>query len=260
MMTVGYPVASVTEAPDLMSEQVDELLFGETCEILEESGAFAHVRTDYGYEGWVERHALVEPLHAPNRVVDVPFCDLLCENRNFYRPMMTLPRGARLDVGYSDTEKRYGFAVLPSKRIWYVHKAHLRPLPTGMGSEEELRAGIVAQGLNYLGVQYRWGGRSPYGVDCSGLCFMAYRLNGLTIWRDASFEKNDSLREIPLADVKPGDLLFFPGHMALSLGGNAFLHASASAGKVLRDDFEKGPYGPALREKLLCAATRFSLK
>ncbi|MCH5183489.1 MAG: C40 family peptidase [Oscillospiraceae bacterium] len=258
MMTVCYPLASVTEAPDLMSQQVDELLFGETCEILEESGAFARVRTDYGYEGYVERRALMEPLHAPNRMVSVPFCDLLCENRNFFRPMMTLPRGSRLDVGYSDTEKRYGFAVLPSKRIWYVHKEHLRPLPNGLGTEEALRQGIVTEALSYLGTQYRWGGRSPSGVDCSGLCFMAYRLNGLTIWRDADISKNEHLRQIPLAEAKPGDLLFFPGHMALSLGGDAFLHASASAGKVIRDDFTKGSYGPALKEQLLCAATYFA--
>ncbi len=257
-MVVCYPMVSMTEAPDLMSQQTDELLFGESCEILEETGAYARVKTDYGYEGYVERRALVEPLHAPNRMVNVPFCDLLCENRNYFRPMLTLPRGSRLDVGYSDTEKRYGFAVLPSKRIWYVHKEHLVPLPNGTGTEQELRERIVSDALSYLGVQYRWGGRTPQGVDCSGLCFMAYRLNGLTIWRDADMQKNPHLKEIPLADVKPGDLLFFPGHMALSLGGSAFVHASASAGKVIRDDFEKGPYGPALQDSFLCAATYFA--
>ncbi len=257
MMTVCYPMVPMMEAPDLMSQQVDELLFGELCNILEEAGAFARVRTDYGYEGFVERRALTELLHAPNRMVTVPFCDLLCENRNYYRPMMTLPRGSRLDVGYSDTEKRYGFAVLPSKRIWYIHKEHVRPLPTGYGTEDALRKSIVEDALSYLGVQYRWGGRTPAGVDCSGLCFMAYRLNGLSLWRDADMKRTPKLKQIPLADIRPGDLLFFPGHMALSLGGEAFLHASASAGMVIRDDFTKGPYGPALRESLLGAATYF---
>lgn len=254
MMTVCYPTVSVSREPDLMSEQVDELLYGEECEILEEVGAYAKVRTDYGYEGYVERRALISPLHEPNRMVCVPFADLLCEKCNFYRPMMTLPRGARVDVGYSHEEKRYGFAVLPSKRIWYVHKEHVCPLPSGLGSEEELRAGIVREALSYLGVQYRWGGRTPGGVDCSGLCFMAYRLNGLSIWRDAVVEKSEHLRKIPLAEAKAGDLLFFPGHVALCLGDGKFVHASAKAGKVVQDTFENAK---ELMETLLCAATYF---
>ena len=247
----------MTEGPDLMSQQVDEVLFGETVTLLDEEGAFARVRTDYGYEGYVERRALTEPLHAPNRMVCVPFCDLLCENRNFYRPMMTLPRGSRLDVGFSDTEKRYGFAVLPSKRIWYVHKAHVRPLPNGLGDEASLRQGIVEQAMGYLGVQYRWGGRTPNGVDCSGLCFMAYRLNGLSIWRDADVTKSPHLTQIPLKQAQAGDLLFFPGHMALYLGEGAFLHASASAGMVVKDHLTQTARGTELAGRLLCAATYF---
>lgn len=253
-MTVCYPMVSVSKEPDLLSEQVDELLYGEECEILEEVGAYAKVRTDYGYEGYVERRALIEPLHAPNRIVCTPYADLLPENRNFFRPMMTLPRGSRVDVGYSHDEKRYGFAVLPSKRIWYIHKQHVRPLPSGLGTEEELRAKIVREALSYLGVQYRWGGRTPAGVDCSGLCFMAYRLTGLSIWRDADVEKSEKLKKIPLTEAKAGDLLFFPGHMALYLGEGAFVHASASAGMVVRDTVENAK---DLMNRLICAATYF---
>lgn len=257
VLTVCYPYTSMTEGADLMSQQVDELLFGETVTLLGEEGAFARVRTDYGYEGFVERRALCEPLHTPNRMVDVPFCDLLCENRNYFRPMMTLPRGSRLDVGFSDTEKRYGFAVLPSKRIWYVHKQHIRPLPSGLGEEDALRKGIVSAALSYEGVQYRWGGRTPNGVDCSGLCFMAYRLNGLTIWRDADVSKSEHLTPIPLADARAGDLLFFPGHMALYLGDGEFLHASASVGRVVREHFTDNERTKELQGQLLTAATYF---
>ena len=251
---VCYPLASVSAEPDLMSEQVDEVIYGDECEILEEVGAFAKIITDYGYEGYVERRALIEQLHAPNRIVCVPQADLLPEPRNHFRPMMTLPRGSRIDVGYSHEEKRYGVAVLPSKRAWYVHKEHVRPLPTGMGSEAELREGVVREALAYLGTQYRWGGRSHAGIDCSGLCFMAYRLNGLTIWRDADITKNDHLRIISLEEAKPGDLLFFPGHIAMYLGNGEFVHSTAGVGKVVRDTFENAK---GLMDRLSCVATYF---
>lgn len=237
-MVVWYPSVPVMGEPDLLAEQTDEMIYGDECEILEEVGAYAKVRTDYGYEGYVERKALIQPLHAPNRMVCVPYADLLPEPKNHFRPMVTLPKGAKVDVGYSHEIPRYGVAIMPSTRGWYVHKQHLKPIPSGVGTEEELRKGIVEEALGYLGVQYRWGGRTPAGVDCSGLCFMAYRLNGLTIWRDANIDKNPNLRKITLEEAKPGDLLFFPGHVAMYLGNGEFVHATASAGKVVRDTFE----------------------
>ncbi len=254
MMTVCYPMVPVMGQPDLLAEQVDELIFGDECEILQEVGAYAKIRTDYGYEGYVERRALMEPLHATNRMVCVPRADLLPEPKNHFRPMMSLPKGAKLDVGFSHEIPRYGVAILPSKRGWYIHKAHIRPIPSGIGTEEDLRKGIVEEALSYLGVQYRWGGRTPEGVDCSGLCFMAYRLNGLTIWRDADIEKNPRLRQIPMEEAKPGDLLFFPGHVAMFLGNGEFVHASASVGKVVKDTFENAK---DLMARLSCVATYF---
>lgn len=226
------PMTSVSETPELMSQQVDELLYGDGVEVLGAEGAFSRIRTDYGYEGWVESRSLMDELHEANRVVCVPFADLLCENRNYYRPMLTLPRGARVDVGYSHEEPKYCFAVLPSKRIWYLLQSHVRPLVPEKRSAEETRESIASDALSYLGTQYRWGGRTPAGLDCSGLTFMAYRLNGLTIWRDADPDKNENLVAIPLEEAKKADLLFFDGHIALYLGDGTFVHASGSAGKV----------------------------
>lgn len=256
--TVCVPATTVYAAPELLSEQTDEMLFGECCEVLSAEGAFSRIRTEYGYEGFVETRALCDELHAPNRIVCVPFADLLPENRNFSRPMMTLPRGSRVDVGFSDEEPRYGFAVLPSKRIWYIHKSHVRPLGKPGCEPEELRERIRADALSYLGVQYRWGGRTPAGVDCSGLCFTAYRLNGLTIWRDASPEENEKrgyMIPVPIERAHPGDLLFFPGHVAMLLGEDRMVHASASAGKV-----EVVAFDAERRAKLLCAMAHRELE
>ena len=49
-----YPSVAVMGQPDLLAENVDELIYGDECEILEEVGAYAKIRTDYGYEGYLE--------------------------------------------------------------------------------------------------------------------------------------------------------------------------------------------------------------
>jgi len=56
---------------------------------------------------------------------------------------------------------------------------------------------------------------------------MSYYLNGAVIWRDADTDKMTMLRETTLDKIKAGDLIFFPGHVAISLGGLDFIHATA---------------------------------
>lgn len=239
------PFATLTEAPDLMSQQLDEVLYGETVELLDENGtsSFAHVRTDGGAEGYVERRSLFDMLHEPTRIVCKPFADLLAENRDYFRPMMTLPRGSRVDVGYSHEEPKYAFAVLPSSRIWYIHQSYVRPFRTGT------RAEIVEDALAYLGTQYRWGGRTPAGIDCSGMVMMAYGMNGYSVTRFPKPDPGNGFREIGENDRKPADLLYYPGHVAMYLGDGKMIHASSTAGGVVIADVDSRP-------GLLCVMSR----
>ncbi|MCI5927120.1 MAG: C40 family peptidase [Pseudoflavonifractor capillosus] len=68
------------------------------------------------------------------------------------------------------------------------------------------------------------------GIDCSGLCSMAYLLCGVIIWRDAAIREGYPIRPIPRENMRPGDLLFFPGHVAMYLGDGRYIHATARAG------------------------------
>ncbi len=254
-MVVCVPFAPIYSAPELMAEQVDEMLYGEEAEILEEVGGFYKIKSEYGYIGWIIKPNLFEKLHDANHMVVTPFADLLFEGKNYFQPPMTLPRGARVDVGFSHKEDRYGFAVLPSKRIYYMHKNHITPLANIKKQEEaEIRESLVNTAKEYLGVQYRWGGRTHFGVDCSGLVFNAYRFNGIDIWRDAEFEKNENLRKIPLEEAKMGDLMFFPGHVAMYIGDGMIIHSAASKGCVSIEKFEENNW---LKENLICVGTAF---
>ncbi len=254
-MIICVPSAVLYKTPELDSEQVDEALYGEEAEISDELGGFVRIKTEYGYEGWTLKHNLFEKLHDANYVVSSSYADLLFEGRNYFHAPITLPMGARVDVGFSHLEKRYAFVVLPSNRVYYIHQNHITPLASLKNkTEEETRDTIVNTAKSYLGVQYRWGGRTHQGVDCSGLCFNAYRMAGITIWRDADVEKNKNLRKIDISEAKKGDLVFFKGHVALYLGDGMILHASASAGVVKTENYFENK---ALQEIYLTCMTVF---
>lgn len=79
---------------------------------------------------------------------------------------------------------------------------------------------------------------------------MAYLLCGIQIYRDANIKEDFALHEITIDEMKPGDLLFFPGHVAMYLGDDRFCHATAKAGS---DGFvinSLNPEHPDYREDL----------
>jgi len=115
--------------------------------------------------------------------------------------------------------------------------------------------------LSYLGVQYRWGGKTPLGIDCSGLVSMAYLLNGVIIYRDAAIKPGFALHEISFEAAKPGDLLFFPGHVAMYLGEGRFVHSTGHTGTegvILSSLAEGAPdYRADLKESMTAVASIF---
>ena len=75
----------------------------------------------------------------------------------------------------------------------------------GYGPNEALfREQVIQSAFRYLGTPYRWGGKTPAGIDCSGLCSMAYMLNGAYIYRDAKIMDGFPLKEITREELKRG--------------------------------------------------------
>jgi len=105
---------------------------------------------------------------------------------------------------------------------------------------------LINQGMEYLGIRYRFGGNSPEtGLDCSGLVQNVFRnALGLDLPRTA----RDMARlgdKVGLQDLKPGDLVFFNtmrrafSHVGIYLGDGRFLHAPARGGEVRIEDMDK---------------------
>ncbi|MFL5808343.1 MAG: NlpC/P60 family protein, partial [Flavisolibacter sp.] len=214
------------------SEMVNQLLFGETMEILEEKDEWLRVKTIYDqYEGWLTNH-LISSIGEAIALGEVEFiASSLTNPITLPEQLINAPMGAPL-VGY-DEETR----LLWDHRYKYhgTFRKTNRPFDTDF-----LRRTIQA----WLNAPYLWGGKTFMGVDCSGFVQTVYRVLGIKLPRDAWQQAERGTLVEKLSQTKMGDLAFFCNdqlrvtHVGIIIGEGEIAHAS---GKVRIDTLtEKG--------------------
>lgn len=237
---VNTAICPLLSAPTLACTLEDETLYGMVVDILEAvSPGWYRIRTPYRYEGIVsaenlllgdERVAAWEAL--PKRTpFHKHFCDVLSQPRVQGHLLQSLPMGGQV-APLGAPENGWQRVLLADGREGFAPAGILAAFPTAPVCPDEagLRQALVDAALRYQGSPYRWGGKTPQGIDCSGLVSMAYMLCGITIYRDAHIKEDFPIHEIPLETVQPGDLLFFPGHVAMYIGGGKYCHCTARSG------------------------------
>lgn len=227
----------------------DELLYGMVVEVLEEAAdeeegeavPWVSVRTPYRYTGYCKKEDLildqarVAAWEAGELcVVMQGFADVLDEPRVQGVCLESLARGGRLLAHREEATEEAGWVCveLADGGRGYTKEKFLGPCYSVpfTADEDAFRKRLVEMAKGYLGAQYRWGGKSTLGIDCSGLTSMCYMLCGVYIYRNAGYVDGFAVHEIPAAEKKPGDLLYFPGHIAMYIGDDRYIHSTGRNG------------------------------
>ena len=232
---ISSVIAPLRAEPRPDAELADEALCGMKVELLQQQGNWFFVRTHYRYEGWVEQNCLCldealikqwEPCQ--KQVVLQAYVDVLAEPKVQGSLIGEATRGALLSPT-GETKDGWKKVRFCDGREGWTWGAFLGEYKTDWNPSDEaaLRRALTDTARAYLGTQYRWGGKTPLGIDCSGLCSMAYLLNGILISRDAHLKPEFPMHKIPMEKMQEGDLLFFPGHVAMYLGNQQYIHSTA---------------------------------
>lgn len=220
-------IVPVRKAPDDRAEQVTQWLFGETADVLETNAKWALLKFHHdNYEGWVDR----KQLQIAQDGIDM---HTVRSTEQFMHVQtasgaMVMPFGAVLPA-YSA-----GLFDLGAERLAFPGRTNAKP----NGTAVMRLLGLKDQWLN---TPYLWGGRSPFGVDCSGLTQMLYLVGGVQLPRDAWQQAELGKAVEGIEKTASGDLAFFANteggiiHVGIVLEGHKILHAS---GRVRVDDLD----------------------
>jgi hypothetical protein len=219
-----YGFIPVRTEPSEGAQMETQILFGESYDLLDHISGWYRIKCHYdGYEGWID-DKLVEKMEdrdvlswnrSSGYIVTKAFVKVIRESDS---SAMLLSSGSRVIFNGED---RNAFRIGPNEFFWQG------TLPDGRFDLEE-----VARG--YMNAPYLWGGRSFYGIDCSGLVQNVYKAGGVFLPRNSSQQINYGEVVSFVEEAGTGDLAFFDNeegeiiHVGICLGQGRILHASGS--------------------------------
>ncbi len=234
-------IGSLKKEPGFKKELADETLFGRTVKILEEDkDGWYFVETDYRYIGYIhESQLFIDDScgkwdEEANHLFNWGLGDVMAEPKYQSFPILQLTKGAIIRITGEEKDEWVEMEFPNGKKGW-IRKSFLdeRIRPGDQQREDNLREKVVETALTYLGTQYRWGGKSPLGIDCSGLCSISYLINGIVIYRDSQIKREFGMRKISREEMKLGDLLYYPGHVAMYIGKDKYIHSTGKSSGVV---------------------------
>lgn len=234
-MTFGICSLSVIpcrKEPSSTSEMVTQLLFGETYTIVEEGEDWIQITTNYDhYPCWIsaKQHT---------RITDSDF-----------KSLKTNTLSSELVQVISNTSNNTIFpltvgASLPNYKDGKLKIGDIEFTFEGQTSDMAIKKSVEdlkATAYLFLNAPYLWGGRSPFGIDCSGFTQLVYKLNGYQLPRDASQQVELGTPLSFVEEAEAGDLAFFDNeagyivHVGMVLENQQIIHAS---GCVRIDKFD----------------------
>lgn len=217
-------VAPIRKEASDKSEIITQVLFGEMLEETAREKQWVQVKCTWdGYSGWIDEKQLK------------PVTNKYFEKYKHHDPYVSL------DVSQPVLKDDKGFSILMGSTLPLFDGLTLdlekdkfiyNGLALNTGKINDPSALIEKFALKYLHAPYLWGGRSPFGIDCSGYTQIVFKMLGIPLKRDA-YLQIDQGQTVDFIEVsKPGDLAFFGNdegkitHVGIVLKNNTIAHAS----------------------------------
>lgn len=227
--------------PSDVSEMVTQALYGDTFKIIEQRKKWSKIRFHFDhYEGWIDNKQLLEITEEDYNLInskpETMVADLVAMTSKEKGNLMPICLGSNTNATTFLNEKFEGTTITPQKD----------------------KKNIIESALLYLNAPYLWGGKTPFGIDCSGFTQMVYKLNGFKLKRDACQQATQGEALSFIEESEPGDLAFFDNaegaivHVGIIMANHYIIHAH---GKVRIDridhtgifNLEKGLHTHKLR-------------
>ena len=208
--------------PNDRSEIVSQVLFGEHFEVLETLKQWAKIKLQFdNYEGWIDTKQFqpiskeeYKSISEREVILNGDLIDYITGDNNF---MMPIPLGASL-------------SFLDDSNVNLTNYDFEGAKISGVKPKSEL----IKTAFMYLNAPYLWGGKSPFGIDCSGFTQLIFKLNGYQIPRDASHQVELGTPLSFVEEAQSGDLAFFDNeegnivHVGMVIDNQQIIHASGS--------------------------------
>ena len=214
-------IVPLRNEPSDQSELISQVLFGEHFKVLEMRKHWSRIRLAFDrYEGWIDNKQFLLIEEAQYKQLDATPVALAADLVEFvYGPsndLLPVPMGSTISSATLlnttfDGEIRQG---------------------------KHPKADLLKTAFLYLNAPFLWGGKTPFGIDCSGFTQMVYKLNGHKLFREAAQQATQGEALSFIEESEPGDLAFFDNdegtivHVGIIMENNYIIHAH---GKVRID-------------------------
>lgn len=207
--------------PSDKSELVSQVLYGDYFKVLEQRKYWSKIRLAFDkYEGWIDNKQYSEISEEQYKTINSQKPKLSTDLIEFVEAeknqLYTIPLGSSIN----------GLSILN----------HKFDGNTTVGETDKSQ--LIQTAFKFINAPYLWGGKTPFGIDCSGFTQMVYKLNGFKLLRDASQQASQGEALSFIEETEPGDLAFFDNsegdivHVGIIMKDNYIIHAH---GKVRID-------------------------